>query len=416
MVGSSPVPPAKTPPTLSAVVVSPSSATIFIGGQKQFAAVAQYSNNSTGALAVQWTATGGSVTSRGLFTADTVAGTFHVVASGNGKSDTSTVTILALPAPGEYQALAGQDWRTFPDKAALSGLIGVEGGLHTQPPALPVSDFYDLVDDPVFGKVVRYHGGPHLNISSPSMPGRVAIHQIALGSHSTVQPNSSWWRAPNAFYYPTNLWVRQFIRFSPNWTTASLTGGQGAADYKAMFLRYYNSPARHEFKVTSLREWVMDGGNPGLGTLIDQGKLPWNTVQSINAQYGMQGFPGADLYPMVRTTSSTGSCFPADAPCASAGDGEWYEMVIHHQTVGVRGEFTQYLRRYTAGGAVNPGPWRINAVYSVAQTGQVFSGISHYQMGVNRNRQYDEVMYHDWGPYEVVDGAVFPNPWGLPTS
>ena len=64
--------------------------------------------------------------------------------------------------------------------------------------------------------------------------------------------------------------------------------------------------------------------------------------------------------------------------------------------------------------AMNPGPWRINAHYSVAQTGQVFSGISHYAMGINRNRQYDEVMSHYWGPYEVVDGSQYPNPWGLP--
>jgi len=160
----------------------------------------------------------------------------------------------------------------------------------------------------------------------------------------------------------------------------------------------------------------MDGGNPGLGTFIDQGKLPWNTVESMNVQYGVQGFPGVDLYPMVKVASLSGSCFPADAPCASAGDGEWYEIVIHHKTVGERGEFTQYLRRYTYGGVVSPGAWRINAEYSVAPSGQVFRGVSHYQMGVNRNRQYDEVMYHDWGPYEVVDGSVFPSPWGLPTS
>jgi hypothetical protein len=35
-------------------------------------------------------------------------------------------------------------------------------------------------------------------------------------------------------------------------------------------------------------------------------------------------------------------------------------------------------------------------------------------MGINRNRQYDEDMYHYWGPYEVVDGYLYPNPWNLP--
>jgi hypothetical protein len=38
--------------------------------------------------------------------------------------------------------------------------------------------------------------------------------------------------------------------------------------------------------------------------------------------------------------------------------------------------------------------------------GPGFSGISHYQMGINGNRQHDEVMSHYWGPSEVVDGSL----------
>jgi hypothetical protein len=244
------------------------------------------------------------------------------------------------------------------------------------------------------------------------MAGRVATHQATLGTCAS-RPNAGWWTAPNGCWYPTHLWVRQFIRFSPNWTTASNTGGQGAADYKTMFLRYFNSAARHDFIVHSIREWWMSGGNPGL-TLVDNGSLSWHNVESMNVAYNASGFSSPDLAPMVKPSALDGKCYPAAAPCAPQGDGEWYEMVMHHKTVGNRGEFTQYLRRYTSGGAVSPGPWRINAHYSVAQTGQVFSGISHYQMGINRNRQYDEVMNHYWGPYEVVDGSQYPNPWGLP--
>jgi hypothetical protein len=39
--------------------------------------------------------------------------------------------------------------------------------------------------------------------------------------------------------------------------------------------------------------------------------------------------------------------------------------------------------------------------------GPGFSGISHYQMGINGNRQHDEVMSHYWGPSEVVDGSQY---------
>jgi hypothetical protein len=73
-----------------------------------------------------------------------------------------------------------------------------------------------------------------------------------------------------------------------------------------------------------------------------------------------------------------------------------------------------YWRQYTVGGAVAPSPWKIDATYLDVQPGQSFTGIANYQMGVNRNRWYDEPMFIYWGPYEIVDGSVYPNPWGLP--
>jgi hypothetical protein len=107
---------------------------------------------------------------------------------------------------------------------------------------------------------------------------------------------------------------------------------------------------------------------------------------------------------------------PASPPGAphGDGDGEWYEVVLHHRTVAERGEFSMYWRRYTLRGVVSPGAWRIDARYMIVQAGQVFRGIAIYTMGVNRNRQWDEPMYIYWGPYEVVDGDLYPNPWELP--
>lgn len=311
-------------------------------------------------------------------------------------------------APGPYVPMIARDWSLLPDKSPLVGLIGTEGSSHLKAPPLPTTVFYDLVADPLFGKVLRYHGGPHLNTTETAMGGRVATYSVDLGEGAGNAPGPDWWLAPNGLRYPTHIWVRQYLRFAPNWTNACNYGGQGGGDYKAMFLRYYNSSARHQFKVTNLREWRMEGGNPGL-TIIEQGKLPWHNVQSLDEQYGGSGFPGVDLYPMVKVASLQGACFPSAAPCALQGDGQFYEMVMHHNTRGNRGEFSQYLRRVTP----TVGPWRINAMYSVAQPGQVFRGLDGYQMGVNRNRQYDEVMYHDWGPHEVVDGGRYPDPWNL---
>ena len=316
-------------------------------------------------------------------------------------------TLPSPPQPSRgYETLARADWSTYADKAALAGQFGVEGGLNAcrapDPktggtrcdPHLPVTDFYDLVEDPLFGKVVRYNGGPQLNTKAKNMSGRTAIHGVSLGSPRT------------------HIWLRQFIRFSPNWTTASATGGQGAADYKAMFLRYANSAARHQVKIgANGRGLEHNGGNPGLAK-VGEGTLPWHNVVTLNQQYHISGWPFVDLYPLIRAPGPLSAKFTR-APWGP-GTGEWIEVVMHHKTVAERGEFTAYWRQYTVGGQVSPKPWKIDARYVVVRPGQVFRGVSIYTMGVNRNRQYDEPMFIYWGPFEIVDGSQFSNPWNLP--
>jgi hypothetical protein len=83
--------------TLVGVVVSPSSATVETGSTKQFSATANWSDGSTGALAVTWSATGGSVTSSGNYTAGSTPGTYEVKAtqSGGTMSGRATVTVGA---------------------------------------------------------------------------------------------------------------------------------------------------------------------------------------------------------------------------------------------------------------------------------------------------------------------------------
>jgi hypothetical protein len=309
-----------------------------------------------------------------------------------------------IDPPGEYQTIVKEDWSRYPDKNALQGQFGVEGGLHqcTAPdgqggtkcdPHLPVTDFYDLVSDPIFGKVVRYNGGPHLNTKAKNMPGRVALHGVQLGGE-----------------YP-HVWVRQYVRFSPNFMTTSRTGGQGGPSYKVMFLRFKGSSARHQFVLDGPRGVQHGGGSPGL-TRIGEGTLPAHNVKGMNVQYRTSGWPFPDAYPMIKVPGPSPAA-PRGAPFGD-GDGEWYEVILHHKTGEGRGEFTMFWRRYTSGGAISPGHWKIDARYIVVQGGQRFPGVTVYTMGINRNRQYDEEMFVYWGPHEVVDGTRHPNPWGMP--
>jgi hypothetical protein len=90
-----------TASTIASVVVTPASASLAAGAAQQFTASAKLSNGSTQSNpSVTWSATGGTVTSAGRFTAGSSAGNFRVIArSSNGKADTSTVAVTAGSTP-----------------------------------------------------------------------------------------------------------------------------------------------------------------------------------------------------------------------------------------------------------------------------------------------------------------------------
>jgi hypothetical protein len=314
-----------------------------------------------------------------------------VIAAGNGKADTSMVSIASAPAPGQYLTVAKQDWNNYASKASLAGMFGVEGSMHDCgntadktlcAPILPATDFYDLVPDPLFGKVVRYNGGPHLNTYLTTRPGRVAVHGTGVTQL-------------------TNVWVRQFVRFSPNYTTVSNTGGQGAASHKLLFLRFPGSD-RAAVILEGPRTWTIEHASSTTSTW-----LPENTILGTNTKCNTSGWPGGG------DIGSYDAMFKMDAKantCAAVpqGNGEWYEIILHHEQLdATTAVWMTRWRRYTP----TPGPWRIWGQRDVRAAG--WDPIYRYEMGVNRNRQWDENMFIDWGPYEVVDGSKYPNPWGL---
>ncbi len=81
-------------PTLQKVNVTPATVSLAAGGTQQFASNGRYSDGSTLALPVTWTASGGSITAGGLFTAGLVAGSYRVIGTHtSGLADTSAVTV-----------------------------------------------------------------------------------------------------------------------------------------------------------------------------------------------------------------------------------------------------------------------------------------------------------------------------------
>jgi hypothetical protein len=88
---------------LTQVVLNPSSVTLAPGGTRQFIATGVWSDGSTNSVPVTYTATGGTITTAGLYTAGSVGGNFSIIAvqTGGTKADTSSVTVgPPTPPPG----------------------------------------------------------------------------------------------------------------------------------------------------------------------------------------------------------------------------------------------------------------------------------------------------------------------------
>ncbi len=89
------------PPPITGIVLTPSSVTLAAGATQQFSVVGKRSDGSTAPVTATFTATGGTVTSGGAYTAGQSGGSYRIIAvqSGGTLADTSAVTVTAAAAP-----------------------------------------------------------------------------------------------------------------------------------------------------------------------------------------------------------------------------------------------------------------------------------------------------------------------------
>ncbi len=101
--------------TLTGLVLSPETASIVTGGTTAFSVTGVWSDGSSAAPSVVYSAAGGSITPAGLFTAGAATGTFRVIAKtpDNRYADTSLVTVTAVPATLQKVIL-------YPDTVSLN--------------------------------------------------------------------------------------------------------------------------------------------------------------------------------------------------------------------------------------------------------------------------------------------------------
>ena len=86
------------PPTLTQVILTPATASVQTGGTQQFAVSGKLSDGSTTTPAVTYSATGGTITTGGLYTAGSSTGTFRVIAVQQGGTLADTAAVTLTPA------------------------------------------------------------------------------------------------------------------------------------------------------------------------------------------------------------------------------------------------------------------------------------------------------------------------------
>lgn len=108
------------------LVLVPAAATLLVGGTQQFAAWGVRNSGDSVAVAVNYTATGGTITSGGLYSAGQTAGSYRVIATLNNGSlaDTASVTLTAAPPPPPPTSPFGHVFIVTEENTNYANVIG----------------------------------------------------------------------------------------------------------------------------------------------------------------------------------------------------------------------------------------------------------------------------------------------------
>ena len=187
--GGSPAPSISNPsPSTVTVAISPLTASVQTGAQQLFSATVTGSSN----VSVTWSATGGTVSSSGLFTAGNAAGTYSVTATSVADSSKSAQAAVTVTAPSSPPGTASS--------------ISKDGITWTFSQSVPVGQFV-TGDYYVVGPVTITAIDPAPTTSSPYENGSVlnlptANSKSGFDSRLNDGTDESWWFDASLRQYP----------------------------------------------------------------------------------------------------------------------------------------------------------------------------------------------------------------------
>jgi hypothetical protein len=195
--------PAEPPaPVLTSLVLLPGSASLQVGTSRKFTAYGRNSAGDSVAVTVAFTATGGTISSAGQFTAGQQTGTFRVVAAAEGLADTSAVTLTASTTSTPSTAEPGST-------GEMGVPMGVWGLLGT-----------DVSGGPYTMSLDSYTGSSILSrLADARSKGYRVLMQMTGGSHSNYITDG---------YFDLAKWKARMDAFNTREIRAAVA--QGVAD------------------------------------------------------------------------------------------------------------------------------------------------------------------------------------------
>jgi uncharacterized protein YjdB len=347
---------------VATVTVSPATANVASGAQLQLTAVLRDANGQTlSGRTLSWSSSGATVASVNATSGmvqGVSAGSATITATSEGKTGTAAVTVTTTPPPppppppGNYQTVVGSNWN-YGSKAELRSADFFWWYLPGD-----VYNYVDLVPDQTFGQVVRVH--------------------FAQSSQEGYAPKIT------ASFAPLDkMWYRFRVRWQPGFTTKGANPAGYANSWKMAFWTWEGYQSRGQIEFSNTNEYIMGMSvrEPSTGAYV---------------RYTETELPGSQSWGKT-TTEWT--------------DGQWWEYVVYWEKTGATtARQHQWRRRLTNNGVVaNNAYTYIGWSYSGATTPRVRA----IDLGANKNKSNDADMYLFWGPWEVVDGSVYPNPWAM---
>ena len=200
--------PAPPPPNLVAIEVAPPAATVQAGLTQQFAAVGRLSDNSTQAVGVSWSATGGVVSAGGIFTAGATPGSYLVIASeiGGPLADTAVVTVIAPPNDIVAIAISPDSVRIIPYDSTQVSAVGRRGDGSTAPVSVTWTSIAGSVTSLGYFKASPVLLGRYAlvaTISGGTLADTIPVTLHVSTGESVIGPNF-WTPTPGAVHLCTS--------------------------------------------------------------------------------------------------------------------------------------------------------------------------------------------------------------------